>query len=84
MKVFRIDGKKNYSPAQFVISDNGEIYVDTAGDGFFRHPTITTERKLKNHLARMLFDGFNVTNKPDTSGYYAMRIDRYKDWEAAI
>ena len=53
---------KRYTPSTF-IDMNGCIYVHNVELGLFEHGRINTTAKLKQHIDRMLSEGFTVTVK---------------------
>lgn len=54
MKTFKIsDPQGVYTTSYFILTSSGEVYADNEEIGFFKHPTITDEAKLLEHLKRM-------------------------------
>lgn len=61
MTLYKISNdKKGYTPSIFIVNTFGEIYVENREHGFFKHPTLTTEFKLQEHITRMNNDGCTV------------------------
>lgn len=51
---------KRYTPSTF-IDMNGCIYVHNLDLGLFEHGKLNTTEKLKQHIDKMLAEGFTVT-----------------------
>lgn len=49
----------NYAPTLFYYS-NDKIWIHNTAAGTFEHPTIQTNRAIKNHIRNMLDEGFEV------------------------
>lgn len=61
MTVYKIfDSEEVFETSYFVVTTWGEIFVDNKELGMFKHPTITTEHELQQHITRMVDDGFEV------------------------
>ena len=59
--IIKIDGKKNYTPATFTITDDGIIWVYSESIGIpIKHPELNTVEKLENHIRNMVREGFTV------------------------
>lgn len=50
---------KGYTPAIFAETLGG-IFVESPGNGFFKHPIFENPAQLKVHLQKMKKDGFKV------------------------
>ena len=60
---FSIDGKKDFTPSKFFITNDGTVYVFNYEIGFIRNDTMT-EEKLKDHIYNMVMEGFTIENIP--------------------
>ena len=61
MKTFKITNPtEDYSPSYFICTYEGEIYADNEEIGFFKHPKITDEEKLFEHLKKLEKEGYII------------------------
>lgn len=62
-KKIRIDGKRNYTPAEFDFH-GGKIWVDSPALGYFPHDNFTSNpQAFENHVKNMVKEGFTVDIK---------------------
>ena len=61
-KVYRIHGREEegWENSIFYKTVTGGIYAENAEIGFFKHPTIKSEKALADHLTNMVNQGFTV------------------------
>ena len=64
-KIETTETTKDYTPAIFLETISG-IYVESPGNGFFKHPTIQSPQALKTHLNQMKKDGFKISKSVQT------------------
>lgn len=61
MVIFRIEDPNGiYEPATFLLTIQG-IYAENYEIGFFPHPNIKSQKKLREHLIDMVNQGLIVT-----------------------
>lgn len=63
MKIIKIVGtaeRPRYTPSVFYVPDSGPICCENKELGFFVHPNIQTREALRNHIAHMRAEGFDV------------------------
>ena len=60
MVIFRIeDPKKEYEPTTFLLTIQG-IHAENYEIGFFPHPTLKSQKELREHLSNMVNQGLVV------------------------
>jgi len=64
-QILTTEKTKDYTPALFAETLGG-IYTEAPGQGFFKHPTITTPAALRDHLQQLKKEGFKIVKTTRT------------------
>lgn len=65
-EIMTTEKTREFAPAVF-LETLGGVYVEVPGNGFFRHPTITTPEALRQHLQQMKREGFRIRKTTRTA-----------------
>lgn len=64
-QILTTEKTRDFTPAVFAETLGG-VFVEAPGQGFFKHPTITTPALLRDHLQQLKKEGFKIKKSTHT------------------